>query len=101
MKKIVVVLLVGLAAFAQAQICGKKSLHYLFLSYSYPLPTVAPTQWEGRIFEFIGTSEAEITQFRIGKESYDAINLRRRYIEEQMESRERDYYDELFLHKEV
>ena len=102
MKAIVLVLLVGLAASAQAQICGKTSLTITFPCriHSYPLPTVAPTQWEGLIFEYIGTSEAEITEFRIGKESYDAINLRRRYIEEQL-SREREYYDYLFLHKEV
>ena len=59
---------------------------------------VAPKQWEGRVFDFLGTSEADITEFRIGKESYDAVNLRRRYIEEQMEGSERDYYDYLFLH---
>ena len=103
MKVIVLVLLVGLAASTQAQSCSKTSLIITFPCRirSYLLPTVAPKQWEGDIFEFIGTSEAEITQFRIGKESYDAINLRRRYIEEQMESRERDYYDYLFLHEEV
>jgi len=62
---------------------------------------VAPKQWEGRIFEFLGTSEADVTEFRIGKESYDAVNLRRRYIEEQLEGIKRDFYDYLFLHKTV
>jgi len=100
MKAIVLVLLVGLAASAHAQSCGKTSPLPVRCRI-YPLPAVAPAQWEGNIFELIGTSEAEITQYRIGKESYDATNLRRRYIEEQMESRERDYYDYLFLHKEV
>jgi len=36
-----------------------------------------------------------------GKESYDAINMRIRLIEEVRMGEERDAYDELFLYKEV
>jgi len=67
------------------------------------LPAVAPPQWEGQIFIFYSTSESsEPTAIRRGKESYDAVNFRRRFIEEFDTSRtDRNYYDELFLHKEV
>ena len=43
----------------------------------------------------------EPSAIRRGKESYDAQNLRRRFIEEIDTSTDRDYYDELYLHEEV
>ncbi|XP_065919762.1 mammalian ependymin-related protein 1-like [Dysidea avara] len=83
MEAIILVLLVGLAA-SQEQIC------------------ISPPQWEGLLFEFYSTDESSApTTVRIGKESYDATKLRRRFAEEvDMSRTDREYYDELFLHEE-
>ena len=43
----------------------------------------------------------EPTAVRRGQESYDAQNLRRRFFEEVDRYNERDYYDNIYLHKEV
>ncbi|XP_065919767.1 mammalian ependymin-related protein 1-like [Dysidea avara] len=83
MKAIVLVLFVAIVT-SQAQQC------------------TTPQQWESQIFSFYSTSEStEPTAIRRGKESYDATNFRRRFIEELDTSRtDRNYYDELYLHKE-
>lgn len=62
----------------------------------------SPPVWEARVFEYDqqGSSQGPTT-VRRGQESYDAPNLRRRFFEEVDSSNERDYYDNIFLHKEV
>ena len=101
MKAIILVLFFGLAS-SQAQICSKIILK-LYWHANYAYFVVSPQQWEGLIFEFYGVDESSApTAIRFGKESYDASELRRRFTEELDSSRtDREYYDELFLHKEV
>lgn len=62
----------------------------------------SPQVWEARVFEFYqeGSSQEPTTVIR-GQESYDAPNLRRRFFEEADRYNERDYYDNIYLHKEV
>lgn len=54
------------------------------------------------MFEYFqeGNSQAPSEVIR-GQESYDAPNLRRRFFEEADTSNEREYYDNIYLHKEV
>ena len=62
----------------------------------------SPETWEANIFTYYQGENGEPSTIRRGKESYDAPNERRRFIEEYDTSRmDREYYDELFLHKEV
>ena len=63
---------------------------------------VSPQAWEANIFTYYQGENDQPSAIRRGKESYDAPNERRRFIEEYDTSRtDRNYYDELFLHKEV
>lgn len=63
---------------------------------------VSPQAWEANIFTYYQGENDQPSAIRSGKESYDAPNERRRFIEEYDTSRtDRNYYDELFLHKEV
>lgn len=63
---------------------------------------MSPQVWESNIFTYYQGENEEPSAIRRGKESYDAQNLRRRYIEEIDTLRtDRDYYDELYLYKEV
>lgn len=63
---------------------------------------VSPQLWESNIFTYYQGENQQPSAVRRGKESYDAQNLRRRFIEEFDTSRtDREYYDELFLYKEV
>ena len=63
---------------------------------------VSPEVWEASIFTYYQGENEEPSAIRRGKESYDAPNERRRFIEEIDTSRtDRNYYDELYLHKEV
>ena len=62
----------------------------------------SPQVWEAKVFEFYQEQGSqEPTEVRRGQESYDAPNLRRRFFEEVDEYLERDYYDNIYLHKEV
>lgn len=63
---------------------------------------VSPPVWESNIFTYYQGENEEPSAVRRGKESYDAPNIRRRFIEEIDTSRtDRNFYDELYLHKEV
>ena len=64
--------------------------------------SVSPPAWEARVFAFYqeGSSQ-EPTEVVRGQESYDAANQRRRFFEEADHFSERDYYDNIYLHKEV
>lgn len=63
---------------------------------------VTPETWEANIFTYYQGENDQPSAIRRGKESYDAPNERRRFIEEIDTSQtDRYYYDELFLHKEV
>ena len=63
---------------------------------------VSPQVWEARVFEYYQEEGSqEPTEVRRGQESYDAPNLRRRFFEEADHFDERDYYDNIYLHKEV
>ena len=62
----------------------------------------SPQVWEAKVFEYYQeASSQEPSTVRRGQESYDAPNLRRRFFEEVDSSNERDYYDNIYLHKEV
>ena len=63
---------------------------------------MSPQTWEADIFTYYQGENEEPSAIRRGKESYDAPNERRRFIEEYDTSRtDRNYYDELYLHKDV
>ena len=62
---------------------------------------MSPQIWESNIFTYYQGENQEPSAVRRGKESYDSQNLRRRFIEEIDTSTDREYYDELYLHKEV
>ena len=63
---------------------------------------MSPQTWEANIFTYYQGENEEPSAIRRGKESYDAPNERRRFIEEiDTSQNERYYYDELYLHKEV
>ena len=62
----------------------------------------SPETWEANIFTYYQGENEQPVAIRRGKESYDAPNERRRFIEEfDFPQNDRDYYDELYLHKEV
>ena len=70
--------------------------------WSFAILLVSPQIWESNIFTYYEGENQEPIAVRRGKESYDAQNLRRRFIEEIDTSRtDRNYYDELYLYKEV
>lgn len=63
---------------------------------------VSPKAWTANIFTYYQGENDEPSAIRRGQETYDAANERRRFIEEYDTSRtDRNYYDELYLHKEV
>ena len=64
---------------------------------------MSPPQWEGLLFEYVSRDESSVpTTIHIGKESYDATEQRRRFAEEIDVSRSyKEYYDQLYLYKEV
>ena len=85
---------------------GSYAVRYMLKpKQSFIFPTlVTPEEWEAQLFTiyFQGTGNVEPSAIRRGKESYDAVNERRRFIEEFDTSyTDRYYYDELYLHKEV
>ena len=72
------------------------------LGYWFAILLVSPKIWESNIFTYYQGENQEPSAVRRGKESYDAQNLRCRFIEEIDTSRtDRNYYDELYLYKEV
>lgn len=63
---------------------------------------VSPQVWEANVFEYVQDEGSQMpNEVRRGRESYDAQNLRWRFLEEVESFDERDYYDNIFLHKEV
>ena len=69
----------------------------LALTYAQePKRCISPATWEARVLR-VDPSKAFDS---LGKFSYDAPNMRTRFIEEVDESQERSFYDELFLFKE-
>lgn len=86
----------------QGIICGRISIIAEITERLICNFLVSPQVWESNIFIYYQGENQEPIEVRRGKFSYDAQNLRRRFIEEIDTSRtERDYYDELYLYKEV
>ena len=102
MKGALALLLVVLGT-SGAQLCSELFLveaKKTFKIHSFCL--VSPPVWEARVFEYFqeGSSQEPSEVIR-GQESYDALNLRRRFFEEADTYNERDYYDNIYLHEEV
>ena len=99
--KVALVLIFAASVTGQGIICSKR-LPILDAKYSTQPFLVSPQLWESNVFTYYQGENQEPSAVRRGKFSYDAQNLRRRFIEEIDTSRtDREYYDELYLYKEV
>ena len=58
-----------------------------------PTPCSAPTQWEGRLYEYDGSHAFQ----GAGNFSYDGVNKRQRFIEDIKIGRNKNYIDTLVL----